>query len=93
MKNVLNISDEYYNFISKSLLHLQYGQSIELSLGWVLTLNDENFSKQMDLYEKYAKNEYLNKYDEHIDLPEEIQKVFQELIPVMKELREEIKNN
>ena len=93
LKNVLNISDEYYNFISGDLLHLQYGQSIELSLGWVLTLNDENFSKQMDLYEKYAKNEYLDKRDEHIDLPEEIQKVFQELIPVMKELREEIKNN
>lgn len=93
LKNVLNISDEYYNLISYNLLHLQYGQSIELSLGWVLTLNDENFSKQMDLYEKYAKNEYLDMYDEHIDLPEEIQKVFQELIPVMKDLREEIKNN
>ena len=93
MKNILNISDEYYNFISSQLLHLQYGQSIELSLGIILTLNDENFSKQMDLYEKYAKNEYLDQYDEHIDLPEEIQKVFQELIPVMKDLREEIKNN
>ena len=47
----------------------------------------------MDLYEKYAKNEYLDQYDKHIDLPKKIQKVFQELIPVMKDLREEIKNN
>ena len=69
------------------------GNSLELDLISTLSADDEAFEKGMKYYEKFAKNEFTTGgiFNKHIDLDEEIQQLFGELVNKLQELRTRLK--
>ena len=57
-----------------------------------LSSEDEYFNKIMELYKKCSKNEVLNGLDVHLEIPEESQQAFKELVKKLPKLRAKIKH-
>ena len=90
LKDIINDIEEIMN---ESFANFA-GESLELDLISTLSADDEAFEKGMKYYEKFAKNELtIGVFDEHIDLEEEIQQLFGELVNKLNDIRTRIKAN
>ena len=82
--------DSYY---VNRVLGLHKDESIELEIISTLVSNDDYFNKALETFEECSKNEVIGPYDTRLEIPEEAQAAFKELIPKMKEIRTRIKSN
>ena len=70
------------------------GGSIELNIIQTLLKDDKGFNETIAVYEKISKNQYVNEWTHQlIPFNGEIQQLFGELIPKLKEIRTKIKND
>ena len=67
-------------------------RDIKSNIIQTLLLDDSQFNEKLMLYEKINKNEYINDWtNQSVPFNKEIQKLFGELIPKLKEIRTKIK--
>ena len=69
-------------------------RNIEANIVQTLLQDDNHFQETLNLYEKISKNEYINDWtNQKIPFNKDIQKLFGELIPKLKEIRAKITTN
>ena len=92
LKDIIERLNEDSYFVNR-IFGLHKDESIELEIISTLVSNDDYFNKALEIFEKCSKNEVIGPFDTRLEIPEEAQKAFEELIPKMKEIRKRIKTN
>ena len=90
LKDTLKELEKWYYNVA-GIMNCNDG-NIEANIIHTLLQDDKHFNETLEVYEKISKDEYINNWtNKKISFNKEIQDLFRELIPKLKEIRARIK--